>query len=381
MNRHDVPPELTNLLMEFTVSVLVERPEDILAYAAKYFTNLHEQRSASTNGGSQQNVENDEAIYSDEDEPEPPPPTRFNRRKSVFAEHYDPAEDEDDEAHRIIHPKSDEQREILAMAVKNILLFRSLDASQMQDVLDAMFERRVVPNEIVIQQGDDGDYFYVIQSGTYNIFVRNPTTGDNMNVGKYENHGSFGELALLYNQPRAATIQATTDGSLWAMNRQTFRRIVLKSAHKKRVVYEKLLESVPMLSSLNAYERMNLCDALMPKEFKEGDCIIKQGDSADGMYFLEDGTVSIRVRSEGSEEEKEISRFTNGTYFGELSLITHKPRAASVYACSDVKTAFLDVEAFERLLGNCVEIMKRNITHYEEQLVAILGSTNISDLR
>ena len=49
------------------------------------------------------------------------------------------------------------------MAVKNILLFRSLDASQMQKVLDAMFERRVVPNEIVIQQGDDGDNFYVIQ--------------------------------------------------------------------------------------------------------------------------------------------------------------------------------------------------------------------------
>lgn len=64
---------------------------------------------------------------------------------------------------QIIHPKSDEQREILAMAVKNILLFRSLDASQMQEVLDAMFERRVVPNEIVIQQGDDGDNFYVIQ--------------------------------------------------------------------------------------------------------------------------------------------------------------------------------------------------------------------------
>lgn len=65
-------------------------------------------------------------------------------------------------------------------------------------------------------------------------------------------------------------------------NRQTFRRIVLKSAHKKRVEYEKLLEGVPMLSSLNAYERMNLCDALMPKGFSDGDCIIRQGDNADG---------------------------------------------------------------------------------------------------
>ncbi|OQR66878.1 cAMP-dependent protein kinase type II regulatory subunit-like [Tropilaelaps mercedesae] len=118
---------------------------------------------------------------------------------------------------QIVHPKSDEQRELLALAVKNILLFRSLDASQMQEVLDAMFERKVGPNEIVIQQGDDGDNFYVIQSGVYNIFVKNSGTGENLNVGKYDSQGSFGELALLYNQPRAATIQAMTEGSLWAM--------------------------------------------------------------------------------------------------------------------------------------------------------------------
>ncbi|XP_022706623.1 cAMP-dependent protein kinase type II regulatory subunit-like isoform X2 [Varroa jacobsoni] len=346
MNRHDVPPELTNLLMEFTVSVLVERPDDILSYAARYFTNLHEQRTAmsvSNNGGGGPggeggaSVDNDEAIYSDEDEPEPPPPTRYNRRKSVFAEHYDPAEDEDDDGHRIVHPKSDEQREVLAKAVKNILLFRSLDASQMQEVLDAMFERKVGPNDIVIQQGDDGDNFYVIQSGLYNIFVKNSLTGENVNVGKYDNHGSFGELSLLYNQPRAATIQATTEGSLWAMNRQTFRRIVLKSAHKKRIEYEKLLESVPMLSSLNAYERMNLCDALMPKDFHDDECIIKQGDVSDGMYFLEDGTVRCCFRSDGGEQE--VSRMTKGSYFGELGLITHKPRAVSVYAVGDVRVA------------------------------------------
>jgi cAMP-dependent protein kinase regulator len=50
-------------------------------------------------------------------------------------------------------------------------------------------------------------------SGFYDIIVNNNT------VGKYENKGSFGELALMYNQPRAATIIATSEGSLWAMVR------------------------------------------------------------------------------------------------------------------------------------------------------------------
>ena len=55
----------------------------------------------------------------------------------------------------------------------------------------------------------------------------------------------------MYNMPRAATVQAATDGLLWAMDRQTFRRIVLRSAFQKRKMYEALLESVPLLSTLN----------------------------------------------------------------------------------------------------------------------------------
>lgn len=95
--------------------------------------------------------------------PEPPIGRFSTRRKSVFAETYDPEEDEDDDGIKPVHPKSDEQRQQLSDAVKNILLFRALDKEQMQDVLDAMFERKVKKDELVIKQGDDGDNFYVIQ--------------------------------------------------------------------------------------------------------------------------------------------------------------------------------------------------------------------------
>jgi len=70
-------------------------------------------------------------------------------------------------------------------------------------------------------------------------------------VGSYDGQGSFGELALMYNMPRAATIQAATNGSIWALDRTTFRKIVLRTAFQKRKMYEQLLESVPLLSSLS----------------------------------------------------------------------------------------------------------------------------------
>lgn len=71
-------------------------------------------------------------------------------------------------------------------------------------------------------------------------------------IHTYDNRGAFGELALLYNMPRAATVKAITNGTLWAMDRQTFRRILLKSAYKKRKMYEDLINKVPMLKSLEA---------------------------------------------------------------------------------------------------------------------------------
>lgn len=82
------------------------------------------------------------------------------------------------------------------------------------------------------------------------MFVQMEGESSQKVVASYEGSGSFGELALMYNMPRAATVQAETDGRLWAMDRQTFRKIVLKNAYKKRQMYESLIDSVPMLKTL-----------------------------------------------------------------------------------------------------------------------------------
>ncbi|XP_074645340.1 cAMP-dependent protein kinase type II regulatory subunit-like isoform X2 [Tubulanus polymorphus] len=310
-----------------------------------------------------------------------PPKNRFQRRKSVSAERYDPEADEDEGDEQKVYPKTDEQRKRLSEATKNILLFRSLDNQQMHQVIDAMFERKVTPDEHVIDQGDDGDNFYVIDTGTYDIYVE--VDGKPKCVGQYDSQGSFGELALMYNMPRAATIIATSEGTLWAMDRATFRRIVLKNAFNKRKMYENLLENVPMLKTLDSYERMNVADALAPKTFEDGDLIIKQGDDADCMYFVEEGEVRITMTNMNDPNtEVELTRCKKGDYFGELALVTHKPRAASAYSVGTTRCAVLDVHAFERLLGPCMDLMKRSIEDYEGQLVQIFGSkSNISDLR
>ncbi|MBN3316003.1 KAP2 kinase, partial [Atractosteus spatula] len=377
----EIPAGLTELLQGYTVEVLRQRPPDLVEFAVQYFTRLRDGRAGRAAGkgvlfdGEPMQTESngDEGEEDDDDDSdfEPPPISRFNRRVSGSSPRL----------HRVTS-MADLLKGGGREAVSLLCPSDELLAEQMSQVLDAMFERRVQPQEHVIDQGDDGDNFYVIERGVYDILVLKD--GVNICVGKYDNKGSFGELALMYNTPRAATIVATSEGALWGLDRVTFRRLVLKNNAKKRKMYEIFIESVPLLKSLELSERMKMVDVLGVKMYQDGERIIAQGDKADCFYIVESGDVKIMMKSKTKADQQdnaevEIARCTRGQYFGELALVTNKPRAASAYAVGDVKCLVMDVQAFERLLGSCKEIMKRNIAHYEEQLVALFGSS--MDLR
>lgn len=107
--------------------------------------------------------------------------------------------------------KNDETKEAVRARLMKSFLFNSLDPKDLEIVIDAMTEVKLVPGQTVIKEGDDGDYLYVVEKGRLQcskIFKGN-TTPTNLIV--YEPGGAFGELALLYNAPRAATITAIDD--------------------------------------------------------------------------------------------------------------------------------------------------------------------------
>ncbi|XP_017494727.1 PREDICTED: cAMP-dependent protein kinase type I regulatory subunit-like, partial [Rhagoletis zephyria] len=176
--------------------------------------------------------------------------------------------------------------------------------------------------------------------------------------------GSFGELALIYGTPRAASIQAKTDVKLWAIDRDTYRRILMGQFIKKRKMYEEFLSKVKILESLDYYERLTVADALTPVEFNDGDIITNQGEAGDEFYIIEEGTaIVLQRRSEGTPLE-EVGRLGRSDYFGEIALLFNRPRAATVKAQGPLKCLKLDRDCFERLLGPCADILKRNMENY-----------------
>merc|ERR1719454_2465657 len=158
---------------------------------------------------------------------------KYSRRQSVSAEGYDPDKDDDDDdcVQNVINPKTDQQRTRLNAACNKVLLFNRLETEQFNTVLDAMFEYPVEPGQKIIAEGDDGDNFYVIENGVYDVYKN--IDGEEVKVASYDNKGSFGELALMYNAPRAATVTSVDGGTLWALDRQTYIRIIVRANAKK----------------------------------------------------------------------------------------------------------------------------------------------------
>ncbi|CDK25035.1 unnamed protein product [Kuraishia capsulata CBS 1993] len=277
-------------------------------------------------------------------------PTTFNanRRTSVSAEAMNPDTFSGDNWKPPVHNFSPEQLERLNASVAKNFLFSQLDEESLRTVIFALEEKKAAQGTNIILQGDEGDFFYVVERGTVDFYV---------NGAKVNSSGagsSFGELALMYNSPRAATAVAETDCILWALDRMTFRRILLEGTAKKRSMYEGFLKEVPVLSALSSYERNKLADALGTESYAIGENVVTEGEAGENFYFIEAGTAEIIKEDEGV-----IGTLQKGDYFGELALLHDSPRQATVTATSPLKVVTLGKSGFQRLLGPAVEILKR----------------------
>eukprot|EP00045_Choanoeca_perplexa_P002349 m.24031 g.24031 ORF g.24031 m.24031 type:complete len:199 (+) comp11466_c0_seq1:582-1178(+) len=177
--------------------------------------------------------------------------------------------------------------------------------------------------------------------------------------------GSFGELALIYNQPRAASVRAKSDVSLWALDQDTYRRILMGSTIKKRKTYETFLEKVEILADVDKYERLQIADALVSANFSDGTDIVKQGEEGNEFFIILEGNAVVTQTNEKGETGQ-VGELTAANYFGEIALLKDNKRHATVTAKGDVKCVKVDRDTFERVLGPIEDILRRNMENYEK---------------
>lgn len=250
--------------------------------------------------------------------------------------------------------KSDDAKCRIRDVLQKSFLFQSLNPKELEIVVMSMEELKPARGMQIIKQGDDGDCLYVVELGTLSCKILTQN-GEELTVKTCETGDAFGELALLYNCPRAASVYADSDCVLWKLDRDTFNHIVKDAASKKRERYEEFLKRVPLLQSLNAYDRSQLSDALTTYNFEAGAHVIRQGEQGDRMYILEEGAA---FAWKNDSESKSVFDYGNsGDFFGELALLKNAPRAVNVTCTKPSTLVAIDRKTFKRLLGNLEDII------------------------
>ncbi|XP_067044108.1 cAMP-dependent protein kinase type I-alpha regulatory subunit-like [Acropora muricata] len=339
------------ILKDCIVQLCIKKPDNPHRFLKEYFEKLEKEYEADS-----LDYTEPEQKHEIEDHPSLAKGFYLRRRYAVSAA---PMTEEDATSYvKKVVPKDYKTTAALSKAIAKNILFSHLDEGERSDIFDAMCLVKHNAGETVIQQGDEGDNFYIIDSGEVDVFVSDEY------VSTIGEGGSFGELALIYGTPRAATLKAKTDVKLWAIDGSTYRRILMRSQINKRKMYEQFLEKVSILESLDKWERLTVADALEAVTYEDNENVVVQGEHGDEFFIIVEGVAVVLQRRSINEDFIEVSRLGQSDYFGEIALVLNRPRAATVRAKGTLTCVKLDRQRFERVLGPCIDILKRNIQHY-----------------
>lgn len=266
-------------------------------------------------------------------------------------------------------PKTAQDMKLITQAImsnENLSVIGNLE-EKIPALAEVMWKEYVKAGRHIITEGDvQADFFYIVHEGKCEIVIKDKDAfddrkfgGQKIVMGVYRRGQSFGELALLYCAPRAASVKATTNAVLWVLDRAHFKEILLRASAKKLEEYRGYLDAVPLLSALLKEERLELAQALVEMHFYEGEQIITQGETGATFYIMFSGTVDVyKDDMRITTLEASMARSTT-QYFGEFALLEDEKRAATVKVTSaSARCLVLDRDAFQALLGPLKEIIE-----------------------
>mmetsp|Transcript_28198 Transcript_28198/g.60071 ORF Transcript_28198/g.60071 Transcript_28198/m.60071 type:complete len:842 (+) Transcript_28198:112-2637(+) len=243
------------------------------------------------------------------------------------------------------YPKSDVDNALIDAALNGNFVFDDLSASKRANLVGA-FEPVIVKHGTkIIDEGDVGDYFYVVGSGNVGFEISGKEVGT---AGK---GSSFGELALLYQAPRAATCIAKTQCGLFRLDQETFRRIMAQQIHDSHAEVIGILKTVPYFKDLDEAYLNTISNNLKVINFKDGDVLAsRQEDSEKRFYIVKEGNVEITGLKGGGSEYKDIT-LGPGKFFGEMAIMENTWALGAAKAKGQVVVLALERDQFVRVLG------------------------------
>ena len=198
--------------------------------------------------------------------------------------------------------KTEEEKSRIAEAIRASVMFQNISDEQREMIFGVMEPITVKKGTWVIKQGSVGDRFYIVDTGRFEVRIvpdgeedKDGSGGNVVHVyeGSHEKHAhpSFGELALMYSAPRAASIVSQTDGHLWALHRYAFRQVLAQQGGRTELM--STLRQIDAFNNMLTDDIKNLSAAMEGVTFGRGESIIQQGQPGDTMYVISTGSCGM----------------------------------------------------------------------------------------
>ena len=275
------------------------------------------------------------------------------RLRDVFAA---PLQGLDERYSAPVHDKTEEEAAFISVALKDNFVFEHLSPREKKVLVGAFDKFRAERGQRIIEQGDSavGDYFYVLETGMVKFVV------DGKEVGTAGPGGSFGDLALLYDCPRAADVVAVAGlCTLWRLDQETFRRILANFKMSQDDETLRLLRGVAFLRDADELVLSKMAGALHLKSYHAGDQIIAKGDAATEFCIVKSGMVRATEISYGGSTYDDLD-FGPGDYFGDRAIVKNENFGANGHAVENTELLCLSKEAFVRLFGEWEDVILRS---------------------
>lgn len=251
-----------------------------------------------------------------------------------------------------------------------IPVFSDLPAEEFARLLSAFTLRRVRAGAELIAEGEPGRSLFVLARGRVRVSKHSPG-GEKTHLATLHEGAVLGEMALLGDAPRTASVVADTDCDLLELHREaaeltTPLREALERFAQQRLV-NNLLLTAPLFRPLDASQRADLMRRFQPLEADPGSSLIRQGEPGTGLFLVMHGAVEVRRQQDGGALT--LASLQPGDVFGEISLLQEQPTNASVVATQPTTVLFLARDYFQRLMAGVPEIREYVEGLGEERLI------------
>lgn len=258
----------------------------------------------------------------------------------------------------------------LKQIISSTDLFLNL-SSETKEHLERSFNKvNFAKNKVVIKQGEHGNALYIVATGSFSVYVTND--GKKQKLGEVKPGSCFGEGALVTDEPRNATVVCDQSGIVYSIGRNEFKRafkdrseelkafvrlISRRSRALHRSVFrpeprriKELISSVPLFQGV---EPKLISELELQMEWiflPGGETLMRQGDKADGMYVVVNGSLAYEVRNDQGLVVSS-GTFSKGDIIGEMALLTGEPRTATVVATLSCEIVKISNVAFESVFS------------------------------